>query len=161
MSAHPRLRAHRSQSVALTIYPPLDLKVILREHHPTIHTRKASWMELLIRWQRAVHFRRRGCFKILAFDAAVATRAKRAVGFVVMVLAVGLVVDDVKVCGREGLVAGATREALLMPRWFCCSRGRRGGGLGWWDGGWVARDVALLGVVVGREAVVLWFSGPR
>jgi hypothetical protein len=115
MSAHPRLRAHRSQSVALTIYPPLDLKVILREHHPTIHTRKASWMELLIRWQRAVHFRRRGCFKILAFDAAVATRAKRAVGFVVMVLAVGLVVDDVKVCGREGLVAGATREALLMP----------------------------------------------
>ena len=109
---HPRLTPHISQRMALAKHPPRNLKVVIRKHHMTIKAREASWMKLLIHVSGGPRTHR---LKVLALDAAVAALAQRAVLLVVVVLAEGVVVDDVEVCGREGLRAGAADEAGFVP----------------------------------------------
>ena len=53
-------------------------------------------------------------FEILALDTAVASAAQRAVQFVVVLGAVGLVLEDVEVCRLEWNTAVAACEAIAM-----------------------------------------------
>ena len=55
------------------------------------------------------------CLEVLALDAATAAGADRVVLFVVVLLAVGVVVDDVEVCCRERLLAGHADETRFVP----------------------------------------------
>jgi hypothetical protein len=53
-------------------------------------------------------------FQVLPFDTPVARLAQGAVQFVVVLLAIGGVVEDVKFCAWEWASAGSADEALLV-----------------------------------------------
>ena len=53
-------------------------------------------------------------FEILALDTAVASAAQRAVQLVVVLGAVGLVLEDVEVCRLERNAAVAARETIAV-----------------------------------------------
>lgn len=89
-----------------------DLEVVVGKHSPTLAAAEAPWMELLL---DAAKSRRTGSLEVLPLDPAMTTIAERAVVLVVVLFAVRLVVDDIKVGSREGLMAGSTNEACLVP----------------------------------------------
>lgn len=109
------LGAHCHKRVALAVDPPSDFEVILCQHDLAIYTSEASRMEFLVRGRSSAVAGRRSSLEILPFDTAMAARTERTIRFVVMVLAVGLVVDDIKVSGSKWLCAGTASEALFVP----------------------------------------------
>lgn len=112
---HAWLRSHRCQSVAFTVDTSSNLEVILSKHLPAVDASKAARMELLV-GGRATPVAGRCCrLEILPFNTAVTSGAKRTVRFVVVMLAVRLIVDDVEVGSSEWLRTGAASKALLVP----------------------------------------------
>jgi hypothetical protein len=100
----PRHTPHSRLRVPFTIRSIPDLKVIILQHNTTRHAWEASWvkLEMLVG------------FEVLALDAADAGAAEGAVEPVVVLLAVGEVVEDVEVGRGEGRLAGAAGEALFV-----------------------------------------------
>jgi hypothetical protein len=101
--------------MALTINSALDLEVVVCQHHFAVHTREAPRVEFLVDRKSAIAVRRGGCLEVLSFNATVAARAQRSIGFVIVVLAVRLIVDDIEIRSSERLLAGTAGEALLVP----------------------------------------------
>lgn len=96
----------------LTVYPSADLKVVIREDLATIVTGEAARVILLLAVAAGAGA---GRLEVLAFDAAVAAVAQRAILFVVVLLAIRVVVDDVEVRGGEWLFTRSAGEACFVP----------------------------------------------
>ena len=111
---HASLSTHSRQGMPLTVHLPDNLEVVVRQHHPAIVACEAAGMELLVHATTAARARA-SRLQVLPLDAAMAAVAQRAVRLVVVLLAVGLVADDVEVGGGEGLGARAAREAGFVP----------------------------------------------
>lgn len=90
--------------VTLAVVAPADLVVVVAQHDAARAAREAARVELLtlVRLQ------------VLALDAAVAGTAERAVELVVVLSAVGRVVEYVELGGGKGIAAGAADEAGLV-----------------------------------------------
>lgn len=93
-----------------TEHAPCDLEVILRQHGAARATRETPWVKFLLDAAAGG-----GRLEVLALDAAAAAVADGVVRFVVVLLAVGFVVDDVEVGGGEGGGARAADEAVAVP----------------------------------------------
>lgn len=96
----------------LAINPTLEIKVVIRQSLPA---RQASQTPRMILPHDQTALILRLGLNILAFNTLAAAVAHRAVLLVVVLLAVRLVVDDVEVSVREGLVAGLASEAGFVP----------------------------------------------
>jgi hypothetical protein len=90
--------------MAFAVVASSDLVVIVAQHNATRAATETPRMELqaLIR------------LEVLALNTAIARAAERAVELVVVLLAVGSVVEHVKLRGGEGRAASAANEALLV-----------------------------------------------
>jgi len=90
--------------MTLTIHSATDLEIALTKHLPTSPTGETTRMEFLQRLS----------LEIWALDSAAAACAERIVQLVVVVLAVGVVVEDVETACREGCAAGFAVETCLV-----------------------------------------------
>lgn len=113
-STNPCLPSHRGQSMPLAVHLATDLEVVVPQHASAVMTGKAMRMELSATSQWGAVATACG-LQILSFDAQVAAVAERAVGFVVVLFAVGLVVDHIEICGLEGFMASFADEAFFVP----------------------------------------------
>lgn len=98
--------------MALAMHPPANLKVPIGKHHPALDASEAAPMILahLVAGGRAGRGLEEG-----ALDAAVAGVAHGPVHLVVVLLAVGVVVEDVEVRRGEGGGARVADEAGAVP----------------------------------------------
>ena len=88
----------------LTVDLARNLKVIVTESLVTIKTGEAVRVELLVLLS----------FEVWSLNTSIAVSAQRVVQLVVMVLTVGVVVDDIEVGGGKRRVTGLADETLLM-----------------------------------------------
>lgn len=95
---------HHVICVSFTIIASADLIVVVTQHNTARRAGETSRMEL----QASIRL------QVLSLDTAVTGSAKGAVQLVVVLLAIGEVVKDVKLRGRERTPAGPANEALLM-----------------------------------------------
>lgn len=89
-----------------------DLEVVAGKYYTTFAAAETSRVELLL---DAAESRGARSLEVLTFDSTMAAVTERPVVFVVVLFAVWLVVDDIEICGREGLMAGPTDETSFMP----------------------------------------------
>ena len=98
--------------MGLTVHATLEVEVIIRERLPASKASETSRMVLA--HDESSLILRLG-LQILALDPSSTAEAQRAVLLVVVLLAVGLVVQDVKVRVGERLLARFADEALFVP----------------------------------------------
>ena len=97
-------RVVRTIRMSLAVVATANLVVVVPQHNATGRAREAPRVEL----EPLVGL------EILTLNAAVARAAQRTVQLVVMLVAVGEVVEDVELSGGKGTAAGAADEALLV-----------------------------------------------
>lgn len=87
--------ANCDKCIAFAVHLAAYLKVAVAKDSMTVHASKALLVKLLSGL----------CLHVLPFDAAIAARTQRLVELMVVMLAVGLVVHDIKVCRCERCLA--------------------------------------------------------
>jgi hypothetical protein len=100
-------RGHASLSsrcVPLAIRPAIDLEITITEDDAASRAREAFGVELLALVG----------FQVLALDSKVARITQRTIELVVVLLAVGGVVEDVEFCTWERVSAGSANEAISV-----------------------------------------------